>query len=75
MRLAVRVASKGGRTRFAPVRLVWDVCGPKAVPVKTRSSADLVSGGRADGAIVLPPDVRLLDAGAFVEFRPWRLLP
>lgn len=64
-----------GRVRFTLARLVWSENGPRAEPVKSRSSADLVAGGRADGVIAVPADVRELAAGASVEFRPWKPLP
>jgi molybdopterin molybdotransferase len=77
LRLPLRspLASKGGRVRFALARLCWDEDGPHLEPVHSRSSADLVSGGRADGAIAVPARVTALEAGDLVEFRPWGALP
>jgi len=34
-----------------------------------------VSGGHADGAILLPPEHTRFAAGELVAFRPWRPLP
>ncbi len=73
--LASPLTSKGGRVRFVMARLQRERSGLRAVPVKSHSSADLVAGGRADGVIAVPPDVRRINAGALVEFRPWRPLP
>jgi molybdopterin molybdotransferase len=73
--LASGLVSKGGRVRFMLARLLWGPNGPRAEPVKSRSSADLVAGGRADGVIAVPADVRKLAAGTLVEFRPWKPLP
>jgi molybdenum cofactor synthesis domain-containing protein len=73
--LAAPLASKGGPVRFALARVTWGPRGLAVEPVESRSSADLVAGGRADGAIAVPAGVRALAAGAMVEFRPWRPLP
>ncbi len=73
--LASGLVSKGGRVRFMLARLLWGSNGPRAEHVKSRSSADLVAGGQADGVIAVPADVRELAAGTLVEFRPWKPLP
>ncbi|MHC4605923.1 MAG: molybdopterin molybdotransferase MoeA [Planctomycetota bacterium] len=73
--LASPVSSTGGRVRFVLGRLLWGEDGPHAEPVKSKSSADLVAGGRADGAIVVPADARELGPGTMVDFRIWRPLP
>ena len=77
LRLPLRspLASQGGRVRFVLARLFWDEGGPRLEPVDSRSSADLVSGGRADGVIAVPARVIALRAGDVVQFRPWRPLP
>jgi molybdopterin molybdotransferase len=77
LRLPLRspLTSKGSRVRFVLARLSWDEDGPRLEPVDSRSSADLASGGRADGVIAVPAHVTALDAGDVVEFRPWRSLP
>ncbi len=64
--------SKGGRHRYHLAQLHWASYGPRVEPVPSHSSADLVAGGRAHGAIVVPPDVQTLETGALVSFRPWR---
>ncbi|MDP2990630.1 MAG: molybdopterin-binding protein, partial [Kiritimatiellota bacterium] len=68
------LTSKGGRARYILGRLSLDETMSCVVPVASRSSADLVSAGRADGAIVVPANVTRLRAGEIVEFRPWRAL-
>jgi molybdopterin biosynthesis enzyme len=56
-------------------RIRWRQGGAVVEPVKSRSSADLVAGGKADGTIVLPPQPTTLLAGTLVEFRPWKPWP
>jgi len=73
--LRSRLASKGGLVHCVLARLFWEEDGPCLEPVDSRSSADLASGGRADGVIVVPAHVTALDAGDVVTFRPWRPLP
>jgi molybdopterin biosynthesis enzyme len=73
--LARMMTSKGGRMRFVPARILWDKCGPRLDPIGSHSSADLVAGGRADGVIAAPADVKVMQARQVVEFRPWRPLP
>jgi molybdopterin molybdotransferase len=73
--LASRVSSKGGRTRFVLARMASTQKGLAAEPVLSQSSADLVAGGRAQGVIAVPPNVREVDAGTLVEFRAWEPLP
>lgn len=70
--LASPVRSKGDRQRMMPVCLQWLDGKPAAVPVESRSSADLVATAHADGCIVVPAGVREIVAGSCVEFRPWR---
>ena len=66
--LASRVTSKGDRVRFVLARLLWGDDGPCAEPVASRSSADLVAGGRADGVIAVAPGTREVEAGTVVDF-------
>jgi molybdopterin molybdotransferase len=73
--LAADLKHKGGTVRHMLARLRWKESGPVVEPVETRSSADLVAGGKADGTITLLPQARTLAAGTLVEFRPWRPLP
>jgi len=70
--LASPITSPGGRVRYLLARLAWGDDGVRAEPVPTHSSADLVAGGRADGALVVPADAREMAAGSLAEFRPWR---
>jgi len=73
--LASQLTSKGGPMRFALACMTWNKGCPTVTPIRSHSSADLVAGGRCDGAIVVPPHVRRLPARAVVEFHPWRPLP
>ncbi|MEI7902563.1 MAG: gephyrin-like molybdotransferase Glp [bacterium] len=73
--LAARLESKGGRTRFALGHIEWKDSGPVVRPVHSQSSADVVAGAQADGAIILPAECSNLKVGALVDFRPWRALP
>ena len=66
---------KGGTLRHMLSRILWLSQGPVVEPIESKSSADLVAGGRADGTIVLLPQPTTLPAGTLVEFRPWRPLP
>jgi molybdopterin molybdotransferase len=70
--LASALHSKGGRHRYHLAQLHWTSFGPRVEPVASHSSADLVAGGRAQGAIVVPPDVQTLEPESLVSFRPWR---
>jgi len=56
-------------------RLMDGPHGLTVAPVPFASSADLVSAGRADGVMLLPPDRRQFAEGEFITFRPWRPLP
>lgn len=69
------LTSKGGRVRYILGRLSLGETMSCVVPVESRSSADLVSAGRADGAIVVPANITRMRTGEIVEFRPWRTLP
>ncbi len=73
--LADDLKHKGGTLRHVLASILWLSRGPIIVPIKSKSSADLVAGGRADGTIVLHPQPTTLPAGTLVEFRPWRPLP
>lgn len=73
--LASDTKSKGGRVRFTLGRIEWKKTGPVVRPVKSQSSADVVAGANADGAIIIPAESSSLKAGALVNFRPWRVLP
>jgi molybdenum cofactor synthesis domain-containing protein len=74
-RLREIMANKPGRQRYVLATLTWASSGPEVTAVPSQSSADLAAGARADGAIVVPADARGLDAGALVDFRPWRMWP
>ncbi len=73
--LRVAVRSQPGRQRYVLGTLGWSRTGPEVAVVESQSSADLAAGARADGAIIVPPNVQRLDAGALVDFRPWRVWP
>jgi molybdopterin molybdotransferase len=73
--LADDLKHKGGTLRHMLSRIRWRAEGPVVEPIESKSSADLVAGGQADGTIVLHPQPTTLPAGTLVEFRPWRPLP
>jgi molybdopterin molybdotransferase len=73
--LASDLSPKEGRIRYMQGRIVWKETGPRVELVKSQSSADLVSAGKADGTIVVPADTTRLPAGTFIRFRPWRRIP
>ena len=73
--LATNLSHKGGTVRHMLARIRWRQSGAVVEPVESRSSADLVAGGKADGTIVLPPQPTTLPAGTLVEFRPWKPWP
>jgi molybdopterin molybdotransferase len=72
VRLQTGLHSKPGRHRFHLARLAWTETGLGVYPLESKSSADLVAGGRADGAIIVPPDAEFLEPGTHVTFRPWK---
>ena len=65
------LSSKPGRLRHCLARLTWTATGSVAMPVDNSGSADLVAASRANGTVVMPADVKALDAGCLVEFCPW----
>ncbi len=73
--LAESARSNGGRVRCQLARLVTQQNGLAVLPIASRSSSDLASAGRADGAILLSPDRTRFSAGQLVTFRPWKPLP
>lgn len=73
--LAREFHSKGGRARFVTARMVNIKGTPAIEPLKSKSSADLVTGAMADGVIVLDGAVTDLPAGSTVDFRSWRSWP
>ncbi len=73
--LAESVQTEGGFVRCVLARLAGRKGGLAVAPVPFRSSADLVSAARADGAVLLPADRTRFEAGELVAFRAWRPLP
>ncbi len=73
--LAEAAQSEGGWMWCKLARLIAGPHGLAVAPVPFASSADLVSAGRADGVVLLPPDRTRFAAGDVVAFRPWRPLP
>ncbi len=61
--------------RFVLAKLVSNKKGLSLMPLKSHGSGDLVSGGSADGVIILPRKAGTIAAGSVVAFRPWRPLP
>jgi len=74
-RLREAMANKPGRQRFALATLDWTDEGPEVTAEPSQSSADLAAGARADGTIIMPADATGIEAGALVDFRPWRQWP
>jgi molybdopterin biosynthesis enzyme len=74
-RLREAIANKPGRQRYVLAMLAWTPTGAEVQAVPSQSSADLVAGALADGAIVVAADARGLDTGTLVDFRPWRMWP
>jgi molybdopterin molybdotransferase len=74
-RLCAALANQPGRQRYVLAELSWTETGPEVRALPSQSSADLVAGARADGAIVVPAEAHGLDAGTLVTFRPWRAWP
>ena len=72
VRLSSALHGRTTRTRFAPARLLP----PNrdgvvfALPVNDRSSADVVAGGKTQGAVIVPPSATLA-AGELVDFMCW----
>ncbi len=60
----------GNLTRFPLVRLQWDKGLPKAVPVSSSGSGDLVSLAEADGILQLDPREAGYSKGEVVPFYP-----
>jgi len=65
----------GRRANFVLARLECTSKGSRVKAIRSRGSADLASGAKADGVIVLQRNVSEVPAGALVEFRPWRAAP
>lgn len=61
----------GDRTLLLPAVLQTDERGTRVMPRAAVDSADLVTGGVVDGAIVVPAATGDIAAGAIVRFRPW----
>jgi len=74
-RLREAMSNKPGRQRFALATLDWTDTGPEVTAEPSQSSADLAAGARADGVILVPADATGIEAGATVDFRPWRQWP
>ncbi len=69
--LAEPLPCKGSYLRFVPARLSHGKDGTRVLPLRAVGTADLVTGGLADGAILAPARAGLLPTDALVEFRPW----
>jgi molybdopterin molybdotransferase len=73
--LAGAAESDGSILLCSLARLVCREGGMAAALVPSRSSADLVSTGRADGVVLLAESRTHFEAGEMVAFRAWRPLP
>jgi molybdopterin molybdotransferase len=74
-RLREGLSTQAGRQHCVLATLAWTAHGAEVAVVPGQSSADVVAGARADGYIVVPAEAHTLDAGHWVDFRPWRLWP
>lgn len=74
-RLASGVVEGDRRQKHVLGKILWEKPGPCVELVRSVGTADMVAGGRADGAIVVPAGVDRIKAGDAVAFRPWRQLP
>jgi molybdopterin molybdotransferase len=74
-RLLESMVNEGGRPRCVLAKLTWTAHGAEVAVQTSQSSADVVAGAHADGYIVVPADAHTLDAGVWVDFRPWRECP
>lgn len=73
--LAGEVLGLTNLVRHVVARLVYKKKGTAVEPIQSQGSGDLISGGHADGVIVLPKKTGKISAGTVVSFRPWRPLP
>ncbi len=73
--LAGEVVGLAQLVRYVLAKLVYNKKGTSVRPVKSHGSGDLISGGNADGVIVLPKKAGKISAPSVVAFRPWRPLP
>jgi len=73
--LTKRITARPGRMKHLLGRVRWTKDGPCLEPVNFQGSADLVAAGLADGLFAVPMGMTALDAGDYVELRPWRPLP
>jgi len=73
--LAKNLSVKGSRANFVLARLERTRNGSQVKAVKSRGSADLASGAKADGMIVVRRNVSEVPAGTLVEFHSWRAAP
>jgi len=69
--LACEWSHHGDRALVLPARLDDSGGRTMALPCPAVGSADLATGGRVDGAVLMPPRCGTLAAGTVVPFRPW----
>ena len=69
--IAVDLDTEGDRYRHVLGRLVPCETGLHVEPLHSSGSADLISAGRAHGAIMVPPGGNHITKSAVVDFRPW----
>jgi molybdopterin molybdotransferase len=62
------------RQKYVLAKVAWRESGPEATPLHSVGTADMVAGGQADGAIIIPPGTEQIKTGSAVLFRPWRHL-
>jgi len=69
--VTAEVRTKGNRQKHVLGRLVPGEQGLGVEPIPSVGSADLAAAGKADGAIIVPPDITHVGQSEIVDFRPW----
>ena len=69
--LAEPVENPGDRLLVIPAEIAHGPNGSRVIPRRPIGSADLVTGAKVDGAILVQPDSGRLAAGTPTVFRPW----
>lgn len=69
--LAERIEHRGDRQWVCPAKLLRDCNRTHILLCPPIGSADLVTGSKVDGAVLIDPGAGVLQAGELVPFRPW----
>jgi len=68
--LAAAVDNRGDRQRIIPAVIEDAPSGSRIKPCPAVGSADLITAGRVDGAVLVPPGKKM-NEGEVAAFRPW----